>query len=264
MAQTGFAKKASCKNKSASPNTRNVTHDMSKTMNTKDQAKNKIKRIVKKQNPNAFHVHVQLCTKESSDPIPVVVQIDSGCTRSMINRSFAKASGLTILPLRNPLQVEGCNHTVLDQVDGRVQLRLRVGHHAETITLWTMNLTDDTDLLLGYDWLRRHNPHIDWKEGTCYLEKCPEPCDGLNRDAADSHLGKWDRRLSEDDKLFVMDVQGYLENKATLGKYTETVKRHHRLSWIIPTGISSNIQTFSVRRTLTSSHQGGHGIIALN
>ena len=114
-----------------------------------NQGKNKIKRIVKKQNPDAFHVHVQLYEKGSAKPIAAIAQIDSGCTRSMINRSFAKASGLTILPLRNPLQVEGCNHTVLDQVDGRVQLRLHIGLHAETITLWTMNLTDDTDILLG-------------------------------------------------------------------------------------------------------------------
>ena len=213
MAQTGFAKIVSCKNISASSNIRSVTHDISKTMNIENQERNKLKRIVKKQNPEAFHVRVQLYEKRSSRPIPAIAQIDSGCTRSMINRSFAKASGLTVLPLRNPLQVEGCNHTVLDQVDGKVQLRMHVGRHAETITLWIMNLTDETDLLLGYDWLKRHNPHIDWKEGTCDHEKCPEPHIGLNRNAADSCLGKWDRRLSEDDKLFVMDIQGYLRKQ---------------------------------------------------
>ena len=122
MAQTGFAKIVSCKNTSASSNIRNVAHDISKTMNKKNQEKGKIKRIAKNQNPDAFHVHVQLYERESSKPIPAIAQIDSGCTRSMINRSFAKASGLTVLPLKNPLQVEGCNHTVLDQVDGRVQL----------------------------------------------------------------------------------------------------------------------------------------------
>ena len=103
-------------------NIRKVAHDISKTMNVKNQEKSKIKRIVKRQNPDAFHVQVQLYEKESSKPIPAIAQIDSGCTRSMINRSFAQASGLTVLPLRNPLQVEGCNHTVLDQVDGRIQL----------------------------------------------------------------------------------------------------------------------------------------------
>ena len=107
MAQTGFAKIVSCKNTSASSNIRNVTHDKSKTMNIKEKEKSKIKRIVKKQNPDAFHVHVQLYEGGSSKPIPAIAQIDSGCTRSMISRSFAKASGLTILPLRNPLQVEG-------------------------------------------------------------------------------------------------------------------------------------------------------------
>ena len=180
MAQTGFAKIVSCKNTSASSNIRSVAHDISKTMNIKNQEKSKIKRIVKEQNPDAFHVHVQLYEKGSSKPIPAIAQIDSGCTRSMINRSFAKASGLTVLPLKNPLQVEGCNHTVLDQVDGRVQLQLHVSRHTETITPWTMNLTDDTDLLLGYDWLRRHNPQIDWERGVCNLEKCPEPHIGLN------------------------------------------------------------------------------------
>ena len=114
MAQTGFARIVSCKNTSASSNIRNVVHDISKTMNVKNQEKGKIKRIVKKQNPDAFHVHVQLYERGASEPIPAIAQIDSGCTRSMINRSFAKASGLTVLPLRNPLQVEGCNHTVLD------------------------------------------------------------------------------------------------------------------------------------------------------
>ena len=50
MAQTGFAKITSCKNNSVSLNTRDVTHNMSKTMNAKDLAKRKIKRVVKKQN----------------------------------------------------------------------------------------------------------------------------------------------------------------------------------------------------------------------
>ena len=106
MAQTGLEERISCKSDSASSNTHSVTHDMSKTMNVKEKEKSKIKRIVKKQNPDAFHVHVQLYERGSPNPIPAIAQIDSGCTRSMINRSFAKASGLTILPLRNPLQVE--------------------------------------------------------------------------------------------------------------------------------------------------------------
>ena len=192
MAQTGLVERISCKSDSASLNKCNVTHDMSKTMNNK-QTRNKIKRIVKERNPNAFHVFVQLYDKDATNPVPAVAQIDSGCTRSMINRSFAKAAGLTIQPLKRPLEVEGCNHTLLDHVDGRVQLQLSIGHHKEIITLWTMNLTDDADLLLGYDWLLCHNPQIDWENGTFTLEKCPLLCIRPVRQAANQCLGIWDQ-----------------------------------------------------------------------
>ena len=114
MVQTGLARITSCENNSASSNTCTFTHDKSKTMNAKDQAKNRIKRINKKQNPSTFHVHVQLHSQGLPNPVSAVAQIDSGCTRSMINGPFAKASGLTFQPLKFPLQVEGCNHTVLN------------------------------------------------------------------------------------------------------------------------------------------------------
>ena len=80
--------------------------------------------------------------------------------------------------------MKGCDRTTLDQVDGKVKLKLHVGHHSEMITLCTMNLTDDANILLGYDWLWIHNPQIDWESGTFTLNKCPGSC-----------LDKWDKEL---------------------------------------------------------------------
>ena len=197
------------------------TYDKSKATPSKHQPTNtrasaaavvrqKVEKTVVQKNPSAFHVRVKIQGEDSQELIPAIAQIDSGCTRSMINRSFAKAVGLTIQPLKKPLKVEGCNHTLLDHVDGRVQLQLSIGHHKEIITLWTMNLTDDADLLLGYDWLLCHNPQIDWENGTFTLEKCLllriEPV----RQADDQCLGIWDQALNEKDKLYLMDIQGYL------------------------------------------------------
>ena len=54
--------------------------------------------------------------------IPATAQIDSGCTQSMIDRSFARITGTTIQLLKSPLKVEGCNCTILDQVNGQVTL----------------------------------------------------------------------------------------------------------------------------------------------
>ena len=78
-----------------------------------------IKRIVKRQNPNAFHLPASIRMAEGT--LQVSAQVDSGCTRSMIVHSFAKGNGLNIQPLAIPLEVEGCNSTILDHVDGKVE-----------------------------------------------------------------------------------------------------------------------------------------------
>ena len=104
----------------------------------------------------------------------------------MIDRSYAKKNGLNVQPLAIPLEVEGCNSTILDHVDGRVEACLTIGEHVETITLWTMDLSEDTQVILGYDWLQGHNPTIDWKLGACKFDNCSGQC-----------LEKWDPNLGK-------------------------------------------------------------------
>ena len=80
--------------------------------------------------------------------------------RSLINHSFAKKLGLTIQSLALPLEVEGCNNTIFDHIEGRVDVGLKIGNHEEAMTLWTMNLVDDASILLGYNWFTFHSPTI--------------------------------------------------------------------------------------------------------
>ena len=157
-----------------------------------------VKRVIKRQNPNAFHLPALI--KTAQETLQVSAQVDSGCTRSMIDRSYAKRNGLNIQPLAIPLEVEGCNSTVLDHVDGKVEACLAIGGHVETVTLWTMDLSEDSQVILGYDWLQGHNPTIDWKMGTCSFDSCSGRC-----------LERWDPNLGKGGKLFAMNVQGYLK-----------------------------------------------------
>jgi len=34
------------------------------------------------------------------------------------------------------------------------------------------------NLILGYDWLKDHNPKIDWKKGEVKMTRCPLRCKG--------------------------------------------------------------------------------------
>ena len=81
-----------------------------------------------------------------------------------------------------------------------------------------MNLMDDAHILLRQYWLQYHNPQVNWKGGTFTLD--------LN---SSSHLGKWDKTLNKNDKLYIMDVQEYIKKWGNAWdiKKTKNSKKPH-------------------------------------
>src|SRR6266581_479190 len=47
--------------------------------------------------------------------------------------------------------------------------------HTELANLFVTN-TGDHDVLLGTDWLSKHNPNINWATNTITLNRCPNMC----------------------------------------------------------------------------------------
>jgi len=55
-------------------------------------------------------------------------------------------------------------------------LQMEMGtRHTELANLFVTN-TGDHDVLLGTDWLSKHNPNIDWATNTITLNRCPNTC----------------------------------------------------------------------------------------
>ncbi|KAF8661193.1 hypothetical protein AX16_001497, partial [Volvariella volvacea WC 439] len=52
---------------------------------------------------------------------------------------------------------------------------MQIGNHRETIDLAVVNL-GSTNVFIGFEWLIKHNPMIDWQTGDIFLERCPESC----------------------------------------------------------------------------------------
>ena len=52
------------------------------------------------------------------------------------------------------------------------ELGLVVGNHQEDHTIFTVADIGSEDLITGIDWLRKHNPEIDWQEGEVMLQCC--------------------------------------------------------------------------------------------
>ena len=94
-------------------------------------------------------------------------------------------------------------------IDGFIEARMTIGDHSEKIELAVTNL-GSTDIFLGLDWLRHHNPTIDWSESTLLFDKCPPEC---------GHMPWWINpesisinQLVEGDRLFIFDWEGYVNN----------------------------------------------------
>ena len=49
-----------------------------------------------------------------------------------------------------------------------VETELIIGSHKESIRLSVTQLSS-SNIFLGYDWLSKHNPEIDWEKGTIDL-----------------------------------------------------------------------------------------------
>ena len=70
--------------------------------------------------------------------------------------------------LETPLSVSALDGQPIG--DGKVTsattpLRLRVGNHNKTISLHLLD-SPEFPVVLGFPWLNRHNPHIDWSTGS--------------------------------------------------------------------------------------------------
>jgi len=56
-----------------------------------------------------------------------------------------------------------------------VLITLEAGGHTEQINAVVSGIME-IDLFLGYDWLEKYNPEIDWKKETINFTRCPKDC----------------------------------------------------------------------------------------
>ena len=103
--------------------------------------------------------------------------LDSGATGSCINRKFVEQHQLPIqkLPIKMPVYNADGTLNADGSIEGFIKVRMVIGDHAEQIELAVTNL-GTTDVFLGLDWLRFHNPTVDWSTSTVKLDRCPSLC----------------------------------------------------------------------------------------
>ena len=56
-----------------------------------------------------------------------------------------------------------------------VSLKVEINKYKEQIDAAVMDL-NNIDMFLGYDWLVKHNPEVDWNKETMWFTRCLKTC----------------------------------------------------------------------------------------
>ena len=103
--------------------------------------------------------------------------VDSGATTNFIDRSFVERNHLVTDKLATPYEVTNADGTpnIAGQVREYVRAYLEIGTHKTRQYLFVTQL-GDKDMMIGYSYLYKHNPEIDWQTGEWVFTRCPETC----------------------------------------------------------------------------------------
>ena len=56
-----------------------------------------------------------------------------------------------------------------------VKIQMIIQDHVERIQ-FTISDLGEADVFIGYKWLNKHNPDVDWKVSTLFFTQCPDEC----------------------------------------------------------------------------------------
>ena len=86
------------------------------------------------------------------------VFIDTGADQSYIDPVWAEKWGLVKKPLPEPYTAQDVKGNTIASVEEYTELKLGFGPHVETVKLNIMELGQEFKILLGYNWICKHDP----------------------------------------------------------------------------------------------------------
>ena len=121
---------------------------------------------------------VEIRTTDTSELHSVKALLDSGVTGSFIDRDFIRLKGINAWTLSRNIpvfNVDGFPNEA-GQISEVVDILFHYKTHSERMLLAVSGLGKQS-LILGYNWLKDHNPKVDWEKGEVEMTRCPLWCE---------------------------------------------------------------------------------------
>jgi hypothetical protein len=103
--------------------------------------------------------------------------IDTGCTDSCVDEKWVKEENFELQKLDVPRRAHNADGTpnITGDITYYVELRMTIGPHTNKQQFFVSNL-GKAKMFIGYDWIRDHNPIIDWRKHKIVFSQCPPEC----------------------------------------------------------------------------------------
>ncbi|PPQ81108.1 hypothetical protein CVT24_008812 [Panaeolus cyanescens] len=196
-------------------------------------------------------LEVDTTIKTDNHSLIVKALIDSGATSCYISHDLVNKFNLSTSAVARPIAVYNADGSLnaAGAISSYCQLNISINDQSESLRCYVTN-TGSSSVILGFSWLRHHNPLIDWKKGSlcfrnlattvddvplAFLKPNAPPYvkpskilsdsvplanhdpdnlddDTLNQDPLEEwHRAITDELTDEDESILVLDPQGFYE-----------------------------------------------------
>ena len=113
--------------------------------------------------------------------LKVKTLVDSECTHTGIDKQLVKDKRIQTKPIDFSFEVFNADGTKNREVIKVVPLEIEINRHKETLEVAVTDL-DRIDIFLEHNWLVKHNPEVNWRNGTIKFTRCPGNCTMTHKD----------------------------------------------------------------------------------
>ena len=151
--------------------------------------------------------------------------VDSGATTNFLDRRFVEKNHLVTTKLATPYKVTNADGT--PNKSGRITHYVRTYLGIGTHCLKHLCLITDLDkaAIMGYTFLYKHNPEIDWRNGEWEFTRCPDTC---HREA---HKSQRPINVAE---LYELSINLDLPWESSLEDFGSEDPENPYINWVAP------------------------------
>jgi len=208
-------------------------------------------------------VQAKVKTKNGKN-LKVKALVDSRYTHTGIDEQLVKNKRIQTKPINFSFEVFNADRMKNREVTRVAPLEIKVNGHKKQLEAAVTDL-NRMDMFLGHDWLVKHNPEVNWKNGTIKFTRCPGSYIMKHEDIRfktrrtkameimeqdNREIGKESDNTNPEDLLDYIQSFTYLFNKKKFEKLPERHEWDHKINLMeeAPRELNTKAYTMTLKK----------------